>query len=204
MAWSIRGGPDAGPWGGKDVVEWRWEIGRDGERRSFLIEVTRTAMADDRRRCRMRCKRRAPRTAVALSRPCLAATIRPDESPFPHTAGTKSRTAEVKRCDRGRGRGEHDSRTPSPVGPGEHDRRAPGIGGTRRRLESVFRTGDRVRLTKPFEGLNAGTEGRVLGSYARDPMTYVIEFSGGTVKEVPPELLEAVGELPMPNWALSS
>jgi hypothetical protein len=66
----------------------------------------------------------------------------------------------------------------------------------------MLRTGDHVRLIKPFEGLDAGTEGRVLGSYARDPLTYVIRFAGGVEKEVPPELLEPVGELPEPNWAL--
>jgi hypothetical protein len=66
----------------------------------------------------------------------------------------------------------------------------------------MLRTGDRIRLIKPFDDLEARTEGRVIGSYARDPVTYVIKFSGGTVKEVPPELLKAVGELPMANWAL--
>jgi hypothetical protein len=67
---------------------------------------------------------------------------------------------------------------------------------------SVFRTGDCVRLIKPFEDFDAGTEGRIVGSFARESLTYVIKFSGDAVREVAPELLEPVGELREPNWAL--
>lgn len=66
----------------------------------------------------------------------------------------------------------------------------------------MFRTGDRVRLIKPFEDFDGGTEGRIVGSFAHEPLTYAIKFSGGLVREVPPELLEPVGERPEPNWAL--
>lgn len=43
--WTIRSGPEPGPWREKDAVGWRWEIERGEETRRLLVEVAGSAMA---------------------------------------------------------------------------------------------------------------------------------------------------------------
>jgi hypothetical protein len=47
MDWSIRGGPEAGPWEDKDAIGWRWEIERGEETRRLLVEFSGLVMDAD-------------------------------------------------------------------------------------------------------------------------------------------------------------
>lgn len=57
-----------------------------------------------------------------------------------------------------------------------------------------FKAGEEVRLTEAFDGLDAGSPGRIVGRYARERESYVVKFYQDDVQDVPPELLESVNE----------